>query len=197
MVYNKKGVTMLEKIADNFVNTVLKNHPIMAYELHSALEDYAANVEEFRRNGRREEILLEYLKNKTNDDEINDELINALEKGINAGNNIINTIKNNSDNLIIPKPDEEMLDSTFMAYTHSITDPVIYELMHLVIRNSKVRIRDMHELVETEQDDPIIPDKWIYHKNWNLDKVLNYIRNENDVLRKEDDREEGEYDSLL
>jgi hypothetical protein len=61
--------------------------------------------------------------------------------------------------------------------------------MQLVIRSSKARIRNMCELVEAEQDDSIIPDKCVYHKDQNLDAVLNHIRVEYDELRREDERE--------
>ena len=88
---------------------------------------------------------------------------------------------------MVPKLDEDKPDYNFIAYTQSIPDPMKYELAQLVIRNSNMRIRNMLELVEEELDDPFIPDKWIYHKNWGLNKVLHYIRNENDNLRKEDE----------
>jgi hypothetical protein len=74
----------------------------------------------------------------------------------------------------------------------SIEDPIIYELTQLVLRSDKVKIRTMHELEEAGQDDHILANKWIYHKDLDLKEVLNYIRNQNDFFRKEDEREEEE-----
>jgi hypothetical protein len=53
-----------------------------------------------------------------------------------------------------------------------------------------VLFHTMHELEESEQDDPIMPNKWIYHKNSDLNEVLNYIRNVYDGFRIEDEIDE-------
>jgi hypothetical protein len=42
--------------------------------------------------------------------------------------------------------------------------------MQLVVRNRKIRIRTMHELEDIEQADPIMPNKWIYHKDLRLSR---------------------------
>jgi hypothetical protein len=47
----------------------------------------------------------------------------------------------------------------------------------------------MRELEEAEQDDPIMSNKWIYHKNSDLNEVLEYIRNLYDSFRIEDESE--------
>ena len=54
----------------------------------------------------------------------------------------------------------------------NIEDHIIYELAQLVLRSDKVRIRTMRELEETEQDDPIMPNKWIYHKDSDLNASI-------------------------
>ena len=45
----------------------------------------------------------------------------------------------------------------------------------------------MHELEEAELDDPILPNKWIYHKDAPLKNVLNYILHEYEMFKNEDE----------
>ena len=66
--------------------------------------------------------------------------------------------------------DEESPDTTLLQYMQSTPDPLIQELMQLVVRNRKIRIRTMHELEDIEQADPIMPNKWIYHKDLRLSR---------------------------
>jgi hypothetical protein len=61
----------------------------------------------------------------------------------------------------------------------------------LVVRNKRVRIREMRELEEINQEDPFLPNKWMYHDEWDLGEVLNYIRQYNDRLRQEDELEDS------
>jgi len=56
-------------------------------------------------------------------------------------------------------------------------------------RSNKARIRKMHEIEQAELDDPVMPNKWIYHKDAPLKNVLNYILHEYEMFRNEDDRE--------
>jgi hypothetical protein len=152
-------ITRLEKIANNFIETYLRDNPVMTFSLATELESFTEDIEELNDEKSRAEILTEYFKNKTNDEEINSELINA------AGRDLL-------------------------EYMESIEDHVIYELAQLVLRSDKVRIRTMHELEEAQQDDPIMPNKWIYHKNSDLKDVLNYIRDVYDEFRIEDEIDE-------
>lgn len=62
-------------------------------------------------------------------------------------------------------------------------------------RNKNTTYRYMHEIEDAEQDDPINPDGWIYHKDWALDRVLSYIRKSNEELMK-DDESFGRLDGL-
>lgn len=64
--------------------------------------------------------------------------------------------------------------------------------MQLVVRNHKIRIGTIHELEDIEQEDLIMPNKWIYHKDLSLSKMKKYIVDYNDTLRKEDEMEEEE-----
>lgn len=57
--------------------------------------------------------------------------------------------------------------------------------------SDKVRMRKMDELEIAEQEDPLMPNEWIYHKNSDYNKVLEYIREEYDMLRQEDEIEDG------
>jgi hypothetical protein len=184
---------MLQTIADNFVELVLTDHPVMIYSLDVELREYTDSIEEFRTEETKTEIYREYLKNKSNDDEINNELINSMEKTSSVARKVIDAIENNDYEALSTMADnfdEDRPDINLIAYLESIPNPIIYELMQLVLRSNKVRIRIMHELVEAELDDPFTPDKWIYHKNWKLNKVLDYISNSYDESRKEDEIEE-------
>ena len=51
----------------------------------------------------------------------------------------------------------------------------------------------MHEIEEQEQEHPIIPNTWVYHKDSDLDEVLNYIKQEYESLIKFDEMEEDIY----
>jgi hypothetical protein len=81
-----------------------------------------------------------------------------------------------------------------LEYMQHIDDPLIYQLIQLVIRSDKVRIKTMHELKDVEQEDPYMPNKCIYYKDSDFNDVLNYIRDFYDSLRKEDEIEETEED---
>jgi hypothetical protein len=58
-----------------------------------------------------------------------------------------------------------MLDTTLIAQAESIEDPLIYQLTHLILRSNKVRIETMNEIEEAELEDPVLPNKWIFHKD--------------------------------
>jgi hypothetical protein len=170
------GRTKLEEIADNFVEDFLRNCPVMVYSLHTFIEDWIDDKRkelENKNNLTLEDILRQHRKSRSDDKEIDNELINAAEKVLN------------------PADTEEIPDTTLLAEVESIEDHLLYELTHLVLRSSKVRIRYMDELEESELD-PFIPNKWIYHKDAPLEDVLNYIRSENRMFRKEDEFEEQE-----
>jgi len=51
----------------------------------------------------------------------------------------------------------------------------------------------MHELVEAEQYDPLMPIEWVYHTDWDLKDLLNHVRVYNDKLRIEDEMEDEEF----
>lgn len=156
-------ITRLQKIANNFVETELRNYHLIVYHLGIELQDYIKNIEELNDKKTGTEILREYLKIKPSDEEIDNEIVNA-------------------------DGDRDLLDLIHLPSE----EPLIYELTQLVLRSDKVKIRTMQELEEAGQDDPILANKWIYHKDLDLKEVLNYIRNENDFFRKEDEREEEE-----
>jgi hypothetical protein len=61
----------------------------------------------------------------------------------------------------------------------------------LVLRSKKVRIRPMPELEEAELEDPIMPNKWIYHKDTPIKNILNYILHEYEMFKNEDEMEKG------
>ena len=129
--------TRLESITDKFVEDHLKNNPIMVYSLDIFLENWIADHRkelEENNNLTLEEILNQYLRIRSNDKEIDNEIINAAEKVPNAATS------DSSDG-------REMPDATLIAQVESIEDPLIYQLTHLVLRSNMVRIRPMRELV--------------------------------------------------
>ena len=82
--------------------------------------------------------------------------------------------------------------TTLLLYVESITEPLIKELTVLVMTSDKVRMRRIDELENAEQEDPLMPNEWIYHKDFEYNKVLEYIRETYDVLRQEDEIEHGD-----
>lgn len=47
----------------------------------------------------------------------------------------------------------------------------------------------MRELEEAELEDPVMPNKWIYHKDTPIKDVLKYILREYDMFKNEDEME--------
>jgi hypothetical protein len=178
--------TRLEKIADDFIETYLRDHPVMIYTLDTELKEYIQNIEELKNIISVNEILREYSKSekkKTIDEEIINELIDAGDKT----HDIAQKLRNASYTLSDDYNDEEYPDTSLLEYMQSVADPLICELMQLVVRSHKIRIRTMHELEVIGQEDPWMPNKWIYHKDLSLEKVLKHIVDFNDMFRKEDE----------
>ena len=125
-----------------------------------------SSFEEFKDPKVKNDILQEYndsAMKKGIDEEINNELISANEKV---------TYPSTSED------DFHLLNYDKLVYLQSAAgDPFMYDLIQLIVRNDKVRIRMMKEIIEAEQDDPYMPDEWIYHKDLKLSDVLKYIRN--------------------
>jgi hypothetical protein len=172
-------ITKLEELADRFIDSYLKDHPIMIYILDGELEEFLEDVEELKNQEYLNQILQDYFKTekkKVIDQEIYGEIINAAEKVLNPSGE-----ENDED---------DYLNIPLLELMRSCADLLVYELMQLVVRDNKVRIREIHELEETQQEDPYSPNRWIYHKSWNLKKVLNYIRQYNEGITKNDELEE-------
>lgn len=171
--------TTLEMITDNFVDDYLRNNPIMVYSLDTYLADWVADHEkelEAHNNLTLDEILTQHLKIRSNDKQIDNEIINAAEKVMNA------LTSDSFDN-------KEMPDTTLIAQVESIEDHLIYQMTHLVLRSDKVRIKIMNELEAGELEDPILPNKWIYHKDTPVDYVINCVLHEYEMLKNEDEME--------
>jgi hypothetical protein len=103
-------ITTLEKIANNFIETELKNYHLIVYHLGIELQDYIKNIEELNDKKTGTEILREYLKIKPSDEEIDNGIINA------GG-------------------DRDLLDLMRLPSE----EPLICELTQLVLRSKKVR----------------------------------------------------------
>ena len=170
------GRTRLERIADEFVESYLRNNPVMVYSLDTFLEDWVTqHREELEANNSLtlDEILRQHLQNTTDyKDKIDIELITAATS--------------------YKYEDEEIVDTTLLEHVKSIDYQLTYQLTQLVLRNSKVRIRTLHELEEAELEDPLMPNKWIYHKDCPLSDVSNYVLRGYEMLNKEDEKEEQE-----
>jgi hypothetical protein len=170
------GRTRLEMIADEFVESYLRNNPVIVYSLDTFLEDWVTqHREELEANNSLtlDEILRQHLQNTTDyKDKIDIELTNAA------------TSYNYED--------EEIVDTTLLEHVKSIDDQLTYQLTQLVLRSSKVRIRTLHELEEAELEDPLMPNKWIYYKDCPLSDVSNYVLRGYEMLNKEDEKEEQE-----
>jgi hypothetical protein len=165
--------TRLEKIADDFIENYLRDNPVMIYSLDKQLEDYVQHTGGIE--DKRDEISKEHYRKRGFDKDVDNELINAAEKILNG------TTSDSYDN--------EMPDTTLIAQVESIEDPLIYQLTHLVLRSTRVRIRTMHELEEAELEDPVMPNKWVYHKDTPIKNVLNYILHEYEMFKNEDEME--------
>lgn len=162
------GITKFEKIADDFIENCLKEYPAMIYSLHDDIEEY---MQEEQLNTFKD-VLSEYSKNKDEDREIAVEKLDILNKGLYG-----NTSEIDGNNLLL--------------YVESITEPVIKELTVLVLTSDNVLMRKLDELENAEQEDPIIPNEWIYHKDLEYNKVLEYVREDYDQLRQECEIEDG------
>jgi hypothetical protein len=174
--------TRLEGIADDFVEDYLLNNPIMIYSLDTFVEDWIADHRkelEENNNMTLEEILSQHLQIRSKDKEIDNEIINAADK-------VWNAVTSGSFD------DEEMPDTTLIAQVESIEDPLIYQLTHLVLRSNKVRIKTMSELEEAELEDPLMPNKWIYHKDTPLENAMNYVLQGYEMFKNEDEREKDD-----
>lgn len=140
-------ITRLEELANRFIDTSLRDRPISIDSLDAELVEYVESVPELMNDHPLNNILQEYSKSerkKVIDEEINNELINAADKFSNPSGKEI---------------DKDFPDSSLLVHIQSSDDPLIYELMQLVVRNSKVRIREMVELAEFGQEDPCSPNK--------------------------------------
>ena len=134
-------VTRLEKIADDYIEDYLRDHPINDFSLESDLEEYTENILGLNKD----ETLQEYLKSEKS---------NTIEAEIHS-------------KLDIDTDDIETLNTILLGNIESICihNKFIGELMKMVIVNNKVIVRDMKELRESEQDDLYSSDNWIYHKD--------------------------------
>ena len=176
-------MTLIEEVAEGFVHTVLKDHPIMLYQLDDELSEFISNNKEIERKlYANSSELREYLKSPRGQQisaEINQEVISQADVLLKKGE--------------LPYRHPK---TTFYTESEIFADNLLlYHLVHLVLRNENTRVRRMHEIEEEEMDHPTIPNMWIYHKDSDLDGVLDYIKEEYDAQIKFDEQfEEGEED---
>lgn len=166
--------TRLEKVADSFIESYLKDHPIMFYSLDTELEEYLDTEEKLTGASVINEILKQYRKSgkKT----VVDERIHCAE-------------------VLDPSGKKEPMNSDMSEFIQSpseYSNPLIKDLRQLVIFEDKVRVSTIYELEEADQQDLFMPNEWIYHEGWNREDVLNYVRNYNDRLRIEDELQDRE-----
>jgi hypothetical protein len=77
-----------------------------------------------------------------------------------------------------------------------ITDLLVRELVELVLREDRDKIRTMYEIEDSELEDPLLPNIWGYHKDLDLNKVIKQISELNELMIKEDDIDYGEDDMI-
>jgi hypothetical protein len=84
-------------------------------------------------------------------------------------------------------------DMTEYTENEILTDNLpLYYLVHLVLRNDNTRARRMHEIEQEELDHPVLPNTWAYHKDSNLDEILDYIKDRYDFFIQFEEFEEEE-----
>jgi hypothetical protein len=170
------GQTKLEMIADNFIEDYLRNNPVVVYSLDTYLEEWIAqHREEIEASNSLtlDELLRDHLGNTTDHKEIIDvELLNVASSYDYEG--------------------EEIVDTVLLEHVKSIDDPLIYQLTQLVLRDSKVEIRTLDELEEAKLEDPLMPNKWIYHKDTPAKYVRDYILHGYEMLKNEDERKKDD-----
>ena len=108
-----------------------------------------------------DEILTQHLKIRSNDKYIDHKIIDAEEK-------VMNALTSGSFD------DKEIPDMVLLVQVESIEDPLIYQLTHLVLRSNKVRIETINEIEEAELEDPVLPNKLIFHKDAPRRDVIGY-----------------------
>jgi ferritin-like metal-binding protein YciE len=145
----------------------------MVYSLDKQIEDYIQHTEGIE--DKRDEISMEHYRKRGLDKDVDNELINAGERILNADTS-----------------DTEVPDTTLIAQVESIEDLLIYQLTNLVLRSNKVRIETMNEIEQAELEDPVLPNKWIFHKDAHRREVIDNILRQYEMLKNEDEREEDD-----
>lgn len=171
-------MNLIEKIAGDFVQEVLKNHPVEIFLIEIDVSDFIhekeISVDQLN------ECLKQYLDSKNETIEI--------KKVINE--KLLSTSKylNRVDEVYI-----DVIDYTQIIANNveTIPDPIIRELVQLILSDERVKIRIMYEIEDMEQDDPWSSDIWLYHRDSNLDDVINHIRDLNDIFRQDDEMDYG------
>jgi hypothetical protein len=171
-------MNLIEKIADDFVQEVLKDHPIEIILIEIDVSDFIddKNISADQLN--------EHLKQHLDSKKENIDMKKVIHE------KLLSTSKYQS------KVDEEYRD--VIDYTQiiannveTIPDPIIGEIVQLLLSDERVKIRIMYEIEDMEQDDLWSSDIWFYHRDSNLNDVINYIRDLNDILRQYDEMDDG------
>jgi hypothetical protein len=166
-----KIMTILDEIADRFIEDILGEYPIMMYSLDYELKEYLPTVKEHKYRDSLKQIVIE---NRRATNELTDAFLKT------------NELQEYMD-------DEKLLNEMkreYFQYISASGRPLLAKLIQLVMNSAKVRVRIMHELQEMEQDDDYMPNVWISHRNWKSKDVMDYVIKVYDSTRQEDEIEE-------
>jgi hypothetical protein len=178
-MYGTYLVSLTGRVVDSFVQEVLRDYALEIDQIEIDVSDYLED--HFIKNKKMSrEQLHENLKQQHNTDTNKN-----IEKVVHE--KLLSTSLNHDEG--------EIRQSTkFIAATvGTITEPVIRELVQLVLRDDRVRIRRMYEIEERGLDDPLpfFSNVWLYHKDLDLNKIIEQISTWNEGFSQEDDIDYG------
>jgi hypothetical protein len=201
-------MTKFEEIADLFVKGYVKDHPINFHSLDNELNEFLEGIQELKNPSTVNEIQQEYEKSNTKkivDEKLTQEAIASGQRALeNFKEQENESEKQHNGNMVPGKPSEILdysstyqkpMNSAMLEYLQSPSEgnSLVHNLKQLIIMDDNVIVRNLHELVEADQDDYFMPNDWIYHRDSDINDILNYVRNYYDKLRKEDENEPYEF----
>jgi hypothetical protein len=205
-------MTRLEEIANLFIQSYMKGHPVKFDLLDNEIIDFIENIPELKNQSVVNGILQEYEKSnikKVINERLTQEVIADGQRALENIKEQENMSEEQYDTGTIREKSSETsklnhfykepLNSEVLIYLqrHEDIPPLIYNLRLLIVLNDSVVVRNLHELIEADQYDFYTPNIWIFDRSSNINDVLNYVRNYYDMLRKEDEIEPNEFKGLF
>jgi hypothetical protein len=171
-------MNLIEEIADDFVQEVLKDHPVEIFlieiDTSDFIDDKKISADQLN------ELLKQHLDSKKETIDMKKVIHEKLQSTSKYQSRVDEVYK-------------DVLDYTqIIANTvETIPDPIIRELVQLLLGDERVKIRIMYEIEDMEQDDLWSSNIWLYHRDSNLNDVINHIRDLNDIFRQDDEMDDG------